>query len=65
MPMELPVLDILTEVSELSILHIEGEFEEIAEHIEEIAPGYLEMEERNGGMVADYDHERFALCDEI
>lgn len=65
MPMDLPVIDLLTELSEHSLQIVEGDFEEIAELIEEVALGYFELEEQSGGMVADYDHGRFALCEEL
>lgn len=59
MPMELPVLDILTEISEHSIQHLDGDWDDFADKIEELAPGYLELEEQSGGMVADYDQGKF------
>jgi hypothetical protein len=62
--MEQPVIDILHDIADV-VFDFDGDYDTWKEDIENLAPGYLELEEVGGGMVSDYDHKRFRTQREL
>jgi hypothetical protein len=59
--MEQPILDIPEDTKPT----FDGGIDEWMNDLERYAPGYLDMEEENNGMVTKYDHSRFRTDEEL
>lgn len=62
--MEQPVIDILHDIADM-VQSFDGDYDTWKEDIENLAPGYLEMEDAGGGMVGAYDHGLFRTEEEL